>query len=327
MIFAVVLYTCILIFQICDGFVIVNNHKRSTTLLSKIPDRKAYFFELVESGLKDRFPNRNDVQKVFQFCQFAKQEQSLPPIKEFFHEPCEEYVEGLRAYPWWNTSEFVWIHELEIKSKEIKLELENVIQQEENLFKGDSRYMSTMGSGWTAFRLQRLGEWNNENMQKFPTTTKILQNLNIPLAVRGIMFAKQLPKTGVKAHSDGRNFILTCHLGLSIPNDCTITVGGEKRLWLQDKAIVFDTSFVHETENNSSEDRYVLIIDFWHPDLTLSERLGLEYIYDTRNKFESNRIDEIDCSYLRNPKNPKTIEEYIKSKRSFGNSFANFFNF
>ena len=95
---------------------------------------------------------------------------------------------------------------------------------------------------------------------------------------------------GVKPHSDGRNFILTCHLGLDIPKDCWIAVGGERREWQTNKAIVFDTSFTHETYNNSEDDRFVLIIDFWHPELTLPERQALEYIYDARNKFESGEL-------------------------------------
>ena len=52
----------------------------------------------------------------------------------------------------------------------------------------------------------------------------------------------------MKPHSDGRNFILTAHLGVSVPKEgCSITVGGEKRSWEQDKVLVFDTSFTHET--------------------------------------------------------------------------------
>ena len=31
---------------------------------------------------------------------------------------------------------------------------------------------------------------------------------------------------------------------------CTITVGMEKRAWEQDKVLVFDTSFTHETGKN-----------------------------------------------------------------------------
>ena len=52
--------------------------------------------------------------------------------------------------------------------------------------------MATMGEGWTAFRLQRLGQWNEANTLTFPKTTEIIRGLNIPLAVRGVMFAKQV---------------------------------------------------------------------------------------------------------------------------------------
>lgn len=36
--------------------------------------------------------------------------------------------------------------------------------------------------------------------------------------------------------------------------------------------------------------RHVLIIDFWHPELSEAERAGLEFIYDLRNKFENGEI-------------------------------------
>lgn len=42
---------------------------------------------------------------------------------------------------------------------------------------------------------------------------QILAELDIPFSVRGVMFAKQAPNTGVAPHSDARNFILTLHLG------------------------------------------------------------------------------------------------------------------
>jgi hypothetical protein len=173
-----------------------------------------------------------------------------------------------------------------------------------------------MGSGWTALRLQRLGQWNEENCRRFPKTVQVitclplfvlgpngggmrdgdprlsvsgtplrvagprvgalsicptsgddsssswggksqrrlmsrvigdkrpwpslptsspvwqwhswdddahcggqcqvLAGLDIPFAVRGVMFARQLGSTGVAPHSDGRNFILTAHLGLQV---------------------------------------------------------------------------------------------------------------
>ncbi len=42
-------------------------------------------------------------------------------------------------------------------------------------------------------------------------------------------------------------------------------VGEEKRSWENGKALILDTSFEHETRNDSRRDRIVLIIDYWHP--------------------------------------------------------------
>jgi aspartate beta-hydroxylase len=264
---------------------------------AELAPRKALFFDIVESGLNDRF-KEDDVPRVFKFCQYAKNEIPAPSAKVMMHDPCEEYIDDLEAKPWWNKEQFEWVAGLEAQSSIIGDELRDVLAARE-LFKGDSRYQGTMGEGWTAFRLQRLGQWNEENVKVFPKTSAIIRSLNIPLAVRGVMFAKQAPGSGVQPHSDGRNFILTSHLGVTVPKvGCSITVGGEKRGWEQDKCLVFDTSFTHETANDSEEDRYVVIIDFWHPDLSLDERLALDFIYDSRNKFESDKTDEIDCTYV-----------------------------
>merc|ERR1719232_1728974 len=120
-----------------------------------------------------------------------------------------------------------------------------------------------MGEGWSAFRLKRLGAWKEENCKKFPKTYQLLQNLDIPFAVRGVCFAKQLPQTGVSPHSDGRNFILTLHLGLTIPDGCFIQVGDQIKKWKEGKALILDTSFMHSTSNPTDFERHVLIIDFW----------------------------------------------------------------
>jgi aspartyl/asparaginyl beta-hydroxylase (cupin superfamily) len=79
------------------------------------------------------------------------------------------------------------------------------------------------------------------------------------LAVRGVCFARQAPGSGVGSHSDGRNFILTSHLGLKVPDGCWIKVGEEETSWEVGKLITLDTSFLHSTGNNSSDDRHVLV--------------------------------------------------------------------
>eukprot|EP00601_Ochromonadales_sp_CCMP2298_P009253 CAMPEP_0173203708 /NCGR_PEP_ID=MMETSP1141-20130122/19679_1 /TAXON_ID=483371 /ORGANISM="non described non described, Strain CCMP2298" /LENGTH=310 /DNA_ID=CAMNT_0014129215 /DNA_START=117 /DNA_END=1049 /DNA_ORIENTATION=+ len=290
---------------------------------TKIGPRKALFFEIVESGLDDRF-EKEEISRIGRFCQSAKLEVPYPKPLGNMHDPCEEFVEGLTAKPWWDAGDFAWSEQLEAQSAQISAELKKVLAEQE-LFKGDSRFQKTMGEGWTALRLQRLGEWNKANVALFPITTKIVQSLDIPLAVRGVMFAKQSPGSGVQPHSDGRNFILTAHLGLAVPKECWISVAGERRPWAEDKLIVFDTSFTHETGNESEQDRYVLIIDFWHPELMPKEREALKFIYDCRNKYDSDRAGEIECTYIEEG-GTTDVKEYINSKRSFGDNLARLFS-
>ena len=54
--------------------------------------------------------------------------------------------------------------------------------------------------------------------------------------------------------------------------------------------VTIDTSFEHSTGNPTKSDRFVLIVDFWHPDLNEAEIAALTYIYDLRNKFETGKI-------------------------------------
>lgn len=210
------------------------------------------------------------------------------------HEPSEEHIEGLTAKPFWATEDIPWAQVLEANSNCILDEFNSKITAGRgDVFAGDSAWQNqVMGSGWSAIRLQRLGVWNPENCLAFPHTFELLQSLQIPFAVRGVCFARQAPRSGVQPHSDGRNFILTAHLGLKIPKGCWIQVGESenKREWSEGKLTIIDTSFRHSTSNPTDEERHVLIIDFWHPELTDVERKALAFVYDTRNKFESGQV-------------------------------------
>ncbi len=137
----------------------------------------------------------------------------LAPTAPRPFQPSEEFVEDLRAKPWWEPQEFPWVSELEEKSSIVIDEFKAFWNDPMAGFAKDSVNMNIMGKGWSGVRLQRLGEWIPENCEKFPETVKLLKELQIPLAVRGVMFARQVPGSGVSPHTDGRNFILTTHLG------------------------------------------------------------------------------------------------------------------
>ncbi len=276
---------------------------RALFATKQLTPRQLQFWEDVEEGLVgiEKFYEKQgqSLERIHTFCKRARGDLPLPEPAKKGHQPSEEHIDGLRANAFWDVaadaSNFPWAAELEAKAGIIIEEFEQKLLQtntdDSSLFSGDSAWQSNvMGTGWSAFRLQRLGVWNVENCAMFPKTYNLLRDLNIPLAVRGVCFARQTPGSGVAPHSDGRNFILTSHLGLKVPEGCWIKVGDEERSWKVGKLTTLDTSFEHSTGNPTDSDRHVLIIDFWHPDLTSAECAGLEFVYDLRNKFESGDI-------------------------------------
>lgn len=73
------------------------------------------------------------------------------------------------------------------------------------------------------------------------------------------------------AHCSVDNLRVRCHLALQVPPGCSIRVGTETRTWEEGKALVFEDSFEHEVWNRGQARRAILIVDFWHPDLTARE--------------------------------------------------------
>ncbi|RQP22091.1 aspartyl/asparaginyl beta-hydroxylase domain-containing protein [Piscinibacter terrae] len=72
----------------------------------------------------------------------------------------------------------------------------------------------------------------------------------------------------LKAHCSVDNLRVRCHLGLRVPKGCEMRVGTEIRQWQEGKALLFEDSFEHEVWNRGDARRAILIVDFWHPDLS-----------------------------------------------------------
>jgi aspartyl/asparaginyl beta-hydroxylase (cupin superfamily) len=86
------------------------------------------------------------------------------------------------------------------------------------------------------------------------------------------MFSLLGPGGLISPHSDPENIFLTCHLGLIVPEDCGIEVGGELRRWEEGRCVIFDAAFEHHAFNRSPSPRVLLLIDFLHPHFTEVER-------------------------------------------------------
>mmetsp|Transcript_52084 Transcript_52084/g.121504 ORF Transcript_52084/g.121504 Transcript_52084/m.121504 type:complete len:407 (-) Transcript_52084:163-1383(-) len=298
----------------------ITEAKETKVVKRELTDRQQQFWEMLEEDFEeDVVPEfgRENLLRVYEFIKYCKYEQEIPELPEM-QEIDPEFFPGLRANPWWEVDDIdkpEWVEQVVAGLPYVQGELADLLEDNEEYLISDSVQNDVMGGGWSGFRLRRLGTWLSRNCELFPKTVQLLKQSEVPLAMRGVIVARQAPGTGVQPHSDGRNFFLTAHFGLSVPPDCSITVGGEERPWKEDDCIILDTSFLHETKNESDEDRFVLVVDFWHPDLTIPEREALEWIYDFRNKFEQGKIKYV-------PKLPDGFWETLYVYSAWGGAYT-----
>lgn len=109
------------------------------------------------------------------------------------------------------------------------------------------------------------------------------------------------------------NSLSLSSFGPFMPVGCWIKVGEETQSWQEGKLTTLDTSFVHSTGNPTDAERVVLILDFWHPELTEAERAGLEFVYDLRNQFESGKVPV---------RKPRSLQEESQGIVGFWKSFT-----
>ena len=80
------------------------------------------------------------------------------------------------------------------------------------------------------------------------------------------------PMASIAPHYGACNLKLRCHFPLFVPEEAYLRVAGDPRPWKEGKMMVFDDSYEHEAANLSKEqERVILLIDIWHPDLVVNE--------------------------------------------------------
>lgn len=206
------------------------------------------------------------------------------------HQRAASYIEGLDSVPFYNDFDgnFGWVKHLETNWETIAEELSAVTSRKGIEEEGNNIWAppvveaaNAYGPDWRTLVLKDR-VWDPTNTKLFPNTTRILQDKAADVPAVEAFFARQAPKTGIKLHTDDCNFILTMHLGLHVPLEKSwIEVAGERRYWENGSAMVFNTSYFHQTMNESDDqDRLVLLIRFWHPQLTTVEREALSFLFD-----------------------------------------------
>jgi aspartate beta-hydroxylase len=179
------------------------------------------------------------------------------------------FYPGLRSQPWWDPQEFPLVRALEAAAAEIAAEFGAL---DPLAFHAERERIRREGS-WDVFLLFERGRKRDERCALVPTTTRIIEEHSTLRTQAGLVYFSRLaPGSIVAPHRGPTNVRLRCHLGLSVPGNCGISVDNVTKTWQAGKCIVFDDSFTHSVWNSSDQERVVLIVDVWHPDLGGEER-------------------------------------------------------
>jgi beta-hydroxylase len=138
---------------------------------------------------------------------------------------------------------------------------------------------NTKDADWKIIPFYGFNTWVKKSCNKCPEFYKFLKSIpNLKIAI----LSKMGPNTILSEHQGWgthSNFVLRCHFGLDIPNNCYVSVGyydknkvktdeniiREVKKYERNKWIIFDDSKFHYTYNHSNKDRTVLILDIERP--------------------------------------------------------------
>jgi beta-hydroxylase len=164
---------------------------------------------------------------------------------------------------------FPFVAELEANWREIRAELEVILQDRERIPFLDTispdQARIAHSQKWRAFFLWGMGEELTGNTARCPKTAALLRT--VP-GLRSAWFSILAPNYKIKPHRGITKGVLRSHLGLIVPvrwQKCRMIVGGESVRWREGKCFVFDDSMLHQVWNNTDEERAILLFDFDRP--------------------------------------------------------------
>lgn len=254
------------------------------------------FWDLIPSLISSRFPSIQDSQleRVAGMVKHALHpdkksllDESILEDKWRPHDEIHAYMPDLgETKPFWDSSELPICKQLSENYEIICNEYAALLQDRKDRFQS----VTTMNydSGWKTLVLF----YNGHRIPDFPyhlcpKTMELMESL--PLAGRIAGFNRQYPSSGIPLHSDGNNMWLTLQMGIHVPDEekAWIRVGPETKRWKEGECILYDTTYEHETNNESeTQERVVLHIDFFNTlKMTPVEIEVMRYIYGLREEF------------------------------------------
>jgi aspartyl/asparaginyl beta-hydroxylase (cupin superfamily) len=171
--------------------------------------------------------------------------------------------------PVYASGAFRWVADLERAWPDIRAELDGVLKYRADIPRfqdiSPDQYRISPDSQWQTFILYGFGTKSELNCSLCPKTTAALESLP---GLQTAFFSILAPGKHVPRHKGVTKAFLRCHLGLKVPQqreNCWMDVGGERCVWEEGRAFVFDDTYPHEVWNNTDEERVVLLLDVERP--------------------------------------------------------------
>jgi beta-hydroxylase len=171
---------------------------------------------------------------------------------------------------------FPWSRAFEANWQTIRGELERVLRYRDDLphlyeVSPENTRISA-DDRWKSFVLYGFGYRSENNCALCPETARLLSG--VP-GLETAFFSILSPGARIPSHKGLAKGLLRCHLGLIVPKDgekCRMYVDGIPQTWQEGRVLLFDDTHRHEVQNDTDEDRVVLLFDFERP-MTLRGRL------------------------------------------------------
>ena len=187
-------------------------------------------------------------------------------------EPVERWI-GRRSpvgdTPFYDTTRFAWVAELERHWLQIRAELEVVLSDREAIpaFQDISVDQVDLSDDdrWQTYFLFGYGFEVAEHTAACPRTTELVRA--VP-GMKTAMFSILAPGKHIPHHRGPYKGVLRHHLGLIVPEpaqSCRIRVGDEIRHWTEGGSLILDDTYDHEVWNDTDGQRVVLFLDVVRP--------------------------------------------------------------
>jgi len=263
---------------------IISVPRTATDWRSVIGDLRLLAASIFLMNPEDRSAFHSSVEQLCMDLAVRYDQESQARSGHLRHHASPHYVPGLLAQPYWSAEQFELAGKLEDGAAQISQEV-GALERDSTRWKKVGKHTHrkdrrlVQSGSWVDIDIFRRGRFNEPNCLKLPITCNLLKGeLGLTTNPPGVALISQLrPGTEIGEHTGLTNAELTLHLGIHIPPNSSagIEVAGQKRSWVQGKVLVFDDSFNHSVWHrggSSVDQRTVLLVRVWHPEVTVSER-------------------------------------------------------